>query len=154
MFILLLVFLFALFEQFSTLGWPPTQHTFYVLGFLFLALFISFILCVSVPNLHNFFSVSTLDCLIIVVHSFVLQWLPHFTLLGMSAHQTFGLCLHFLRFPPWLVMIWPTLSLRLQILRLNFAHTMRRNRTSGSAPSRPNSLRQGSDHKNSSTPML
>jgi hypothetical protein len=45
-------------------------------------------------------------------------------------------------------------ELRLQLLRLNFAHTMSRNLTSGSASSRPSLQWQGSDHRNSNTNAL
>ncbi len=95
----------------------------------------------SWPTEH--FSVQTLTCPCYFVHRFALPWLPYFTLLGKSAPQTFGLCLLSLNFPPWLVMIWPTLSLRQQLLRSNFVPTMRRNLTFGSASSRPSSQRQG-----------
>ncbi len=143
------VFLFSLFAQFDPGLTSNPAHIFRIRFFDLNPVRLSyFVRMSSQPTGH--FSVSTFDCLYHFGQSFSLQCPPNFILLGTSAHPTFGPCLHFLRFPPWLVRLWQTLSLQLQLLRLNFAPRMRRKLTSGSASSRPNSQRQASDHKNSS----
>ncbi len=101
----------------------------------------------------DFFSVPNLPHFCQFVHFFALQWLPIFTLLGMSAQQTFGHCQPFPTSQTWLVKIWPPLSLQQQLLRLNFVPTMRRNRTFGSTSSRPNLQQQESNSKNTNMPM-
>jgi hypothetical protein len=147
------IFVRSLCVVFFTLGWPPTQHTFFVSGFCFFNP-VHFLYFVRAQPTQHFFCVLTFDCFVIVMHSFLLQWLPHITLLGTSAHQTFGLYLHFLKFPQCPMTILPTLSLWLLLRRLNFAHTMRRNLTSGSPHRGPICSGRYQITKTKNTPML
>ncbi len=59
-------------------------------------------LCMSHPSLQLIFC-SKLAALCQIVHSFALQWLPIFILLGTSAQQTFGICQPFPNLPTCLV---------------------------------------------------
>ncbi len=150
LFLLLIFFVYCCqlsLRSFSTLGWHPTQLTFSIRFLKFNPVcLLYFVRVTSPPSEH--FSVQTLTCPCYLVHSFSLQWVPHFTLLGTSAPQTFGLCLLFLNFTLWPVMILPTLSRRQQLPRPNFVPMMNRNLTFGSASSRPSSQWQGSNLKN------
>ncbi len=138
--------------QFSTLSWHPAQLTFSLLDCFNPACHFNFLCVAFQPTILSF--VLTLPNIRQFVHSFALQWLPPFIPLGTSAQQIFG---------PWLLFrtskydsddLTTPVALLLQLHRLNFARRMRRNRTSGSASSRPNSQRQGSDLKNLSMPMF
>ncbi len=111
---------------------------------------ISFILCVSVPNLQIIFLFQPLIAFIIFVHSFSLQWLPNFILLGTSAHPTFGPCLHFSEISTMTRddLTHPVAAAATAQVKL--CPYNEEELTSGSASSRPNSQWQASDHKNSS----
>ncbi len=101
--------------QFSTLGWAHRfniKFTFHPVRPFY------FVRVIFRPQISFLFNPYL--TLRVFVHSFALKWLPFFALLGTSAPQLFGLHLPFPNLPPWLVKIWPTLSLRQQLLRLNF----------------------------------
>jgi hypothetical protein len=113
-------------------------------------------LCLSHSSLDfDFCSVPNLPCLRQFIHSFDLQRLPIFILLGTSTPKTTNL---------WTLPTFSelsnmshddltSLSLQQHLLRLSFVPKMRRNLTFGSASSRPSLQRKGSNHRNSNMPM-
>jgi hypothetical protein len=65
----------------------------------------TYFLCVTFQPTFRFCFVLTLPHLHQFVHSFTLQWLPIFILLGTSAHLSFGLCQLFMKLGTCLVKI-------------------------------------------------
>jgi hypothetical protein len=80
-------------------GLPSNPAHRFSIRFLPLTLFVRYILCVSYFDLQIYFPFNPCLALHVFVHSFALQWLPYFALLGTSAPQLFGLYLHFPNLP-------------------------------------------------------
>jgi hypothetical protein len=80
-------------------GLPSNPAHRFSIRYLSLTLYVHFILCVSYFDLQIPFLFNPCLALCVFVHSFALQWLPFFALLGTSAPQLFGLYLHFPNLP-------------------------------------------------------